>query len=69
MFFGTVHRSEAYDGCLKGKEMMTTIGNIQKTTIRFEYYRRKEITISGEKVIDLKVTDIPGKSGVALCWL
>ena len=45
---------------------MRTIENIQTITIRFEYYDRREITVPGEKVIDMKVAEDPGEHGSIL---
>ena len=42
---------------------MRTIENIRTITIRFEYYSRKDITVPGEKVIDMKVAEDPGEYG------
>ena len=42
---------------------MRTIESIRTITIRFEYYDRKEITVPGEKVIDMKVAEDPGEHG------
>lgn len=49
---------------------MRTIESIRTITIRFEYNfgpcGRKDITVPGEKVIDMRVTEYPGKPAVAV---